>query len=137
MYPALFKNLIKALGLTKENKAKQAIIGKGAILQLALSQNRLLEAQGPFCKLNQADKGNHRPGGHFATFALVKEAIIGRGAITNFISEGENIGKYKFLKFTISSHMLISKVIFKIYNSCFFSIPIRNCYFLTKTEWEK
>ena len=57
--------------------------------------------------------------------------------ITNFVSEVETIGKYKFLKFTIPSHMLISKVIFKIYNSCFFSIPIRNCYFLTKTEWEK
>ena len=57
--------------------------------------------------------------------------------ITNFVSEVENIGKYKFLKFTIPSHMLISKVIFKIYNSQFFSIPMRNCYFLTKTEWEK
>ena len=57
--------------------------------------------------------------------------------ITNFVSEVENIGKYKFLKFTIPSYMLISKVIFKIYNSRFFSIPIRNCYFLTKTEWEK
>ena len=57
--------------------------------------------------------------------------------ITNFVSEVENIGKYKFLKFTIPSNMLISKVIFKIYNSHFFSIPMRNCYFLTKTEWEK
>ena len=57
--------------------------------------------------------------------------------ITNFVSEVENIGKYKFLKFTIPSYMLISKVIFKIYNSHFFSIPIRNCHFLTKTEWEK
>ena len=57
--------------------------------------------------------------------------------ITNFVSELENIGKYKFLKFTIPSYILISKVNFKIYNSYFFSIPIRNCYFLTKTEWEK
>ena len=57
--------------------------------------------------------------------------------ITNFVSEVENIGKYKFLKFTIPSYILISKVNFKIYNSYFFSIPIRNCYFLTKTEWEK
>ena len=57
--------------------------------------------------------------------------------ITNFVSEVENIGKYKFLKFTIPSNMLISKVIFKIYNSHFFSISMRNCYFLTKTEWEK
>ena len=57
--------------------------------------------------------------------------------ITNFVSEVENIGKYKYLKFTIASYMLISKVIFKIYNSCFFSIPIRNCYSLTKAEWEK
>ena len=57
--------------------------------------------------------------------------------ITNFVSEVENIGKYKFLKFTIPSNMLISKVIFKIYNSHFFSISMRNCYFLTKIEWEK
>ncbi len=57
--------------------------------------------------------------------------------ITNFVSEVENIGKYKFLKFTIPSYMLLYKVIFKIFNSHFFSIPMRNCYFLTKIEWEK
>ena len=57
--------------------------------------------------------------------------------ITNFVSAVKNIGKYKFWKFTIPSYMLISKVIFKIYNSRFFSITIRNSYFLTKTEWEK
>ena len=57
--------------------------------------------------------------------------------ITNFVSEVENIGKYKFSKFTIPSYMLISKVIFNIHSFLYFLILIENWYILTKTEWEK
>ena len=56
---------------------------------------------------------------------------------TNFMSELKNIGKYEVLKFTISSYILISKVIFNIHSFQYFSILIENWYFLTKTEWEK
>ena len=38
-------------------KQNQAIIGRGTVLQLALSQNSLLKAEGPFCNLHLANKG--------------------------------------------------------------------------------
>ena len=69
-------------------KATQAIIGQGAILLIALSQWKLFQAEGPFCKLYYANMGYYREMGHFMNCIEPKQAIIVQGVILQLNAEG-------------------------------------------------